>query len=109
LLRNLPNKKTARQFLSRFNAEGFQGRCDTFFLPTTMAGRNLGFAFIRFRTIGDAENFVRAFNGVSLGRKALEIVYARNQVIRQMAPNNGNRVTRPTHFDEFGRIMKSDE
>ena len=75
-------------------------------MPTTNAGRNLGFAFIRFRSTADAERFMETYIGAAFGKKGLGIVVTDSNSIRQRneTDNHKSKKTRPTYFDEFGRI-----
>jgi len=87
MLRHIPNRYTRDMLVQRLN-KTFTGQFDFVYLPIDFnSKRNVGYAFINFRTPAACQRFVQEFNGVKTrlclphfsSQKVCEVSYARVQ------------------------------
>jgi len=65
MLRNIPNQYTRDMLCSRLTQIGFDGQYDFLYLPIDYnSKRNMGYAFINFRTSAACKAFTQSFDGV---------------------------------------------
>lgn len=110
VLGNIPNRKSQQEILDRWNAAGFCGLYDMFFLPAFDEHNNMGYGFIRFREDADARRFIQHFNGECLtvgSPKRLGISYSENQGQRKFRASKHYAMAQPTHFNQYGVALVS--
>jgi hypothetical protein len=78
ILKNLPRSTRQETLLADFQARGFGGLIDFFYLPMSLVSKaNRGHAFINFTTPGVALRFKREYDGKTIGsttsKKAIQV------------------------------------
>jgi len=64
MLRNIPNQYSREKLCKRLDSQGFAGQYDFLYLPIDRnSERNMGYAFINFRTQQACTEFARCFSG----------------------------------------------
>eukprot|EP00418_Pyrodinium_bahamense_P033695 CAMPEP_0179154716 /NCGR_PEP_ID=MMETSP0796-20121207/75316_1 /TAXON_ID=73915 /ORGANISM="Pyrodinium bahamense, Strain pbaha01" /LENGTH=467 /DNA_ID=CAMNT_0020856121 /DNA_START=38 /DNA_END=1441 /DNA_ORIENTATION=- len=64
MLRNIPNQYTRDKLCKRLDQQGFADEYDFLYLPIDRnSERNMGYAFINFRTVKACTEFARSFGG----------------------------------------------
>lgn len=93
MLRNIPNQYKRDVLRERIEQKGFGGLFDFLYLPIDRnSGRNMGYAFINFRTPEACYRFFKAFNGAEAkqvlpGFRSSKICEVRPAEIQGMRPN----------------------
>lgn len=64
MMRNIPNNCTRAHLIRLIDDEGFQGCYDLVYLPIDLKNKvGLGYAFLNFKSNGDAKAFIQHFHG----------------------------------------------
>lgn len=100
MLRNIPNQYTREMLTKCLDDKGFKDQYDFLYLPIdTTSQRNMGYAFVNFRTVEACQRFTRQFSGVGAatclpGFRSSKICEVRRAVVQGLRENMERMRTR---------------